>query len=131
MSGGSRYSATVLLDEEQAAAFRSLLEAEGVAFEYGGVRRGVAEGVGLFALATPSIAVLALVFEKLRRMRQPRVYIQVKEDGKPKTWKDLQLKDGRTVVFFPDGAVEDLHDKELSAGTLARLLRGGPGEDEI
>jgi hypothetical protein len=98
----------------------SLVEA-GLTFARPGAERGAAEIVELFVVATPSIGMLALLFEKLRRMRLSRVYIQ--PGAAEPVWHDLEHRDGRMFYLPPEGPPIEIRDPELSIDALLKLLR--------
>ena len=77
-------------------ALAGMLSEEGMEFERIGAQRGVAEITELIAVAVPSLAVVALVFEKLRRLRLPRTYIRAGETLE--VWVDPNMPDGRGTL---------------------------------
>jgi hypothetical protein len=114
--------ASVLIGEEAAAGLERALAAGGLSFERAGVQRGISGAVELFIVATPSMVVLALLIEKLRRLRLPRTYVQLREH-EVEIWTDTATSDGRILLIRPGGSVEELPDRLLTAETLAAALR--------
>jgi len=118
---------SLLVQAGAGADVKSALEDGGLEFEDAGAPRGVADAVQLFVIATPSLGVLVLLLEKLRRLRLPRTYIRVRA-GEIEIWAEEGLRDGRIVVVRDDGAVEELPDSELSPQQLLDALNPSQGD---
>lgn len=116
--------ASVLVAADRAVEVERALGKGDLEFEAAGVPRGVADAVQLFVIATPSVAALMLLLEKLRRLRLPRTYLRVR-DGELEIWTDQNSPDGRFVVVGDDGSVEELPDGELSMQALLDALDSG------
>jgi hypothetical protein len=106
---------------DSAASFAAELSASELDHERAGAARGMADAVELFVLAVPSLAVLALVLEKLRRARLPRTYVAVRESG-IEIWTDRATKDGRIFVSTESEEFVELPDTTISADTLRHAL---------
>ncbi len=115
--------ATVLVTSDVADDLNRELAASELDFERAGAARGVAGASELFIVATSSLTALALLFEKLRRLRLPRTYVRVLDDGL-EIWTDGDTPDGRILVVREDGTTEELPDAGLSLESLADLLLG-------
>jgi hypothetical protein len=116
--------AHVEMPTASAASFAGALSADGIDYERAGVARGMADAVELFVLAVPSLAVLALVLEKLRRARLPRTYVAVRDSG-IEIWTDRATKDGRIFVSTESEEFVELPDTTISADTLRHALDQG------
>jgi len=116
--------AYVEMPTASAASFAGALSADGIDYERAGAARGMADAVELFVLAVPSLAVLALVLEKLRRARLPRTYVAVRGSG-IEIWTDRATKDGRIFVSTESEEFVELPDTTISADTLRHALDQG------
>jgi hypothetical protein len=121
MSEPTLQQVTVLVENEDAVAFRHALSQSKVLVENAGVQRGAEQAADLIVLAAPTVVILALVLEKLRRLRLPRTYLRATPEGLD-VWTDSTTRDGRILVVHPDGRVEELPDSEISVGTLEAVL---------
>lgn len=109
---------------DSAAEFASELSAAELDHERAGAARGLADAVELFILAVPSLSVLALVLEKLRRARLPRTYVAVR-DSRIEIWTDRTIKDGRVFVSTEAEEFVEIPDTTISADTLRHALDRG------
>ena len=115
-------SASILVPGNFASELISALQDAGLAVETAGSARGVADDVALLIVATPSLAALALAFEKVRLLHKPRTYLRLRDD-------ELEIRlvpetnDGQTFVIRDDGSVEPVADPGLSMEDLIALLR--------
>lgn len=114
----------VLVEAQDTEALCAALALSNVTYENAGSQRGAAETSELIILAAPTVVVLALVLEKLRRLRLPRTYLRPTADGLD-VWTDSTMPDGRVIVVHEDGRVDELPDPEISMQTLKRLLSAG------
>jgi hypothetical protein len=119
---------TLFVDDADAEGVAASLVEAGLTFARPGAERGAAEMIELFVVATPSISALALLFEKLRRMRLPRVYVQ--PGAEPPIWHDLEMRDGRMFYLPPEGPPVEIRDPELSIDALLELLRRAAPPDD-
>jgi hypothetical protein len=117
----------VLLTLSPAAAsdLEQALSGTGVSVERAGSQRGLNQAVELIIVATPSIAALALLLEKIRRLRLPRTYVRVKDET-IEWWTDPSHNDGRTFAVSKDGDLTELPDTGLSVEAVQSLFRA-PG----
>jgi len=115
------HQTNVSLPEAEAAGLLDLLRGSGLTTEQAGGPRGFAADITLVIVSTPSIAALALVFEKLRRLRLPRTYIQV-SPSEIDVWTDRDVNDGRVFAVSSGGVLTELADANLTIEGLAKLV---------
>lgn len=114
--------ATIAVEADLAPQIESGLREDGLVLQQAGPARGVADAAVLIAVAVPSIVTLALLVEKLRRLRLPRTYLYPGPHGLD-ICIDEEVSDGRIVIVGPDGSVEELPDKEISVAALQEALQ--------
>ncbi len=137
-------TATIAVDLELAPRVEAALREEGLVLQQAGPARGAAEAAVLIAVSVPSIVTLALLAEKLRRLKLPRTYIYLRRNGpdirigggpdagaveEPEVHVDEEIRDGRIVLIGSDGSVRELLDQEISVAALQRALRPPPSPD--
>ncbi len=101
------------------------LSGSGLSAERGGSHRGINQVAELLIVATPSVAALALLLEKLRRLKLPRTYVRVRDDAL-EIWTDPSHDDGRTFAVARDGTLTELPDPGLTIEAV-RVHFGPPG----
>jgi hypothetical protein len=133
-------NATIAAEAALAPRIEAALREDGFALQPAGVTRGATEAAMLIAVAVPSIVTLTLLVEKLRRLNLPRTYIypapaaggpdirvggdlEPLADRQPRVQVDEGMRDGRILILWPDGRVEELPDEEVSVAALERLLK--------
>ena len=116
------------LPSATASLLADQLSEEGATVDTAGASRGLATDVQLVIVATPSLAVLGLVVEKLRRLRLPRTYMQVR-DGALEVWTDPDVNDGRAFVVDSSGTLRELQDNMTAPDGLLRQLAGATQVD--
>lgn len=119
---GESSNATIAIDAALAPLVEAALRKEGLVLQQAGPARGATDAALLITVLVPSIVTLALLVEKLRRLRLPRTYIYPRLDGGADIHVDEAVRDGRIVIVRPDGVVEELVDKEIGAAALQEAL---------
>jgi hypothetical protein len=110
---------------------RTILEAAGVSAQDAGPARGAVEAAALLVAVVPSIATLAVVLEKLRRLKLPRTYVVIGRDGCIDLYTDDETPDGRILVIHGDGTVNALPDSEITPGLLKAAMTGSQVAHEV
>lgn len=116
-------SASVVLPESMAEALRGdLRENSDIDFADAGAARGVVgDACELIVVATPSFAAVLMLLERLRRLRLPRTYVRLSDDGLD-IWTDAETSDGRIVVIGDGHNVTELDDRSITAEDISRAL---------
>jgi hypothetical protein len=126
MSTDLPLTVTVEAEAEAAIKIDSVLTEMGLSTQRPGPARSSAEAVTVIIAIVPSIAILTLLLEKLRRLRLPRTYVVLGEDQTVDIYTDERIPDGRIVVLQHGQAAVELPDQEI---TVSTLLRQAPSPD--
>jgi hypothetical protein len=118
---------TIAVGSDLAPRVEAGLREEGMALQQAGPARGAAEAAVLITVSVSSLTTLALLVEKLRRLRLPRTYIYPRA-GAPDIRIDEEVRDGRILVVKPDGSVEELPDQEIGVAALRAALQSPPAD---
>lgn len=123
MSAEGPLTVTVAAEAEVAAQIDCVLTEMDLSTQRPGPVRSSAEAATVIIAFVPSVVVLALLLEKLRRLRLPRTYVVLGEDRTVDIHTDERIRDGRIVVLRHGKAAVELPDQEI---TVSALLKQAP-----
>lgn len=130
MSATESLTVTIAVEAEVAPDIHAALVESSIPVQPAGPARGALEAATVIIALVPSVASLALLLEKLRRLRLPRTYVVAGADRAVDIYTDETVRDGRILIVRADEQVIELPDQEITVAALIEALRLSPPQDE-